>query len=192
MPDLSALVLAGGKSSRMGRDKSLIPIHGTPLIELIVQQLRPWFAEVIICADRKERFAHLGCRVIRDETPGLGPLMGIVSGLKGARTELNFVLACDIPRIDPPFIRRMIQAASGFDILLPRHPDGRYEPLLGIYSKRIVPIAEAMIDRGIRKIDRIYPACRLGFLDFNEFAWLKNINTMEEYNAYVKNIAGRS
>ena len=118
-PRAGAVVLAGGDSRRMGRDKALLPVQGRPMIALIVDQLKALFEEIVISANRPDDFGFLGLTVVPDLEPGQGPLRGIASSLPRMTHDLNFVTACDIPRIDLSFANRLIKIADGYDLVLP-------------------------------------------------------------------------
>jgi len=94
----TAIVMAGGESRRMGRDKSLLAVGGHPIIQSICEQLRGHFGEILISANEPEKLAFLGLNVVPDRIPGQGPLMGIACALEASRSNLNFVVAGDIPQ----------------------------------------------------------------------------------------------
>ncbi|NCU32376.1 MAG: molybdenum cofactor guanylyltransferase, partial [Candidatus Moranbacteria bacterium] len=111
----TAIVLAGGKSSRMGEDKSLLPVNGRPLIAHIVDQLRDRFDEIIIGANDPEKYAFLNLPVVTDIEKDKGPLMGIYSCLNASTNDVNFVTACDIPVMNTKLISDMLQLVAGVD-----------------------------------------------------------------------------
>lgn len=184
--ELSALILAGGKSLRMGRDKALLSIRGTTLIEHLISQIDDLFEEILVCAASREKYGHLNLRIIADEAPIGGPLVGILSGLRAARTEACFVLSCDIPYVDRQFLLRIISRASQADLVIPRYDNGNFEPLLGIYSKRAIPVIERQITSGRMKIADIYPECRTEYVRMDDETWYRNLNTAEEYADYME------
>ncbi len=134
--DASAAVLAGGSSARMGRDKSFLEIRGVPLVERLITQLRGRFREVLINADDREQFRSLGVPVVSDWQPGQGPLMGIAAALEAARSDLVFVVACDIPDVEPRLVRRLLRAARGADCAVPRVRRQVGAALFGLASQR--------------------------------------------------------
>lgn len=181
----AAIVLAGGRSRRMGQDKNFLPVAGRPLIQHIVGQLEPWFDTVLIGANDPDRFAFLQRRVIPDRQPGLGPLMGLMSCLSESRHELNFVTACDIPVMEPHFLMRMIQAADDCDIAMPLSRDGQPEPLLAVYRKSVCAAAEEVLQRGGRRMADLFERVKVKYVPMPETNWYRNLNTMEEYNDAV-------
>jgi molybdopterin-guanine dinucleotide biosynthesis protein A len=182
----SAVILAGGNSSRMGRDKSMLPVNGRPLHAHIVEQLRPDFDEVVISGDDAGRFSGTDARVIPDITPGQGPLMGILSALEATAHDLNFVTACDIPEMNPMFIRRMFRAVEGYDGVIPVSGESSLEPLFGIYHKSMIPAVRAALQSGRRKIRDALESVRINYIDLDGGDWLFNLNTMSDFENYVK------
>jgi molybdopterin-guanine dinucleotide biosynthesis protein A len=182
----TAVILAGGGSRRMGRDKSLLPVGDRPMIEHVHRQLVPNFREVLISCGDAGKYAFLGARAVVDETPGEGPLMGILSALGAAENELCAVVACDIPEVRLALLRRMLREAEGHDAVVPRSPEGRYEPLFAVYRKSVLPATRRAIADGKRKVDAIYGKCRIRFLELDETARLHNINTRDDYDAFTR------
>jgi len=181
----TAIVLAGGKSSRMGQDKNFLPVKGRPMIEHIVNQLAPWFDDVLIGANEPAKFNFLQRRVIPDREPDMGPLMGLSSCLSKSSTELNFVTACDIPRIDPHFLMQMIQAAEDYDIVMPLSPDRRPEPLLAVYRKSVGAFADQVLSRGGRRPADLFDLVKVKYIDMPAADWYHNVNTPKDYHDYV-------
>ncbi len=188
---ISAIILAGGLAKRMKtkEDKSLLPIDQVPMIAKIAQTLAPYFSDIIISANSAaaatQRFAFLPYPVIADEQPGCGPLMGILSGLRSSKHQVNFIIACDIPEIDLEFLEKLIALVPGNDIVVPVSGQGKYEPLFAIYRKRLVPIIENLISRGTRKIIELYPLCRTRTIPLENDGWYRNLNTVEDYQDYL-------
>ena len=180
---VTAVVLAGGASRRMGRDKGLLPINGKPLVEHIVAQLRPYFAEVLVGCDDCKKYSFLDVRFVPDETPGQGPLMGILSCLAASRTELNFVTACDIPNINLDFIAHLLRDSNGCDAVVPMTGEGLYEPLFAVSRKSIVPVARDLLEHGHRKISHLFDRVSVRFVTMPDTGWYENFNTLHDYLA---------
>ncbi|MBI2810941.1 MAG: molybdenum cofactor guanylyltransferase [Candidatus Melainabacteria bacterium] len=104
---VTALVLCGGKSRRMGRPKAFLPFEGTTMVNHVLNQVRDLFAEVFIVANEPDNYEDLGVDVVKDILPYRGPLGGILSGLLVAKHEYTFVIACDMPFVDKRLIREM-------------------------------------------------------------------------------------
>ena len=149
----SALILAGGESRRFGEDKAFIAFSGTSLIEHIINQLKPYFPEIIISAKETEKFRHLNLPVCADKLPKAGPLGGIHAGLQTSKSPYLFVTACDMPYPSPgiiDYLKKYVQQCSPGSrpdaVVLCR--DGFIEPLHGMYSKNSVQAMERFVKSG--------------------------------------------
>lgn len=178
----SAAILAGGQSRRMGRNKSLLPLHGRPMIEHIALQLRQHFDELLVSANDPAAYAFLCLPIIGDETPGDGPLAGILSCLQAARHDLLFVTGCDIPEMNLPFIRQLFALAGECDIVMPTDAEGRLEPLFAIYRKTVVPQARERLAAGRRRVLDLLPGLRVAMPRIPP-GWIRNLNTPQDYAA---------
>jgi molybdenum cofactor guanylyltransferase len=180
----TAIVLAGGQSRRMGQDKALLPLEGRPLLEHVVDRLRPLFPEILVSAGQTDREPLPGVRVIPDEAPGHGPLMGIASALAASSHALNFVVACDMPEIDERLVRRLLAAARGHDGAVPLDREGRFEPLFAVYDRRVLPTVRARLAEGRRRIVSLYEDHDIVELPLAG-AGLVNLNTLEDYESFT-------
>jgi molybdopterin-guanine dinucleotide biosynthesis protein A len=187
-PDpVAAIVLAGGRSRRMNWEKSLLlDKNGRPLIETIIAQLRPCFSGIMISAGDKDKFAFLNLPVIMDEAPGQGPLLAILTALRASPQAGNFIMACDIPVIHIPFIQKILARSKRNEIVVPRYKDGKYEPLFAFYHRSIIAAIERQIGTGDLRISSLFRTCRTGFVPMDGQKWFRNLNTLEEYHAYLK------
>jgi molybdopterin-guanine dinucleotide biosynthesis protein A len=181
--DVGVVVLAGGRSRRMGRDKALLPFAGQPLIAHIIAQVRILGDSILIGANDSGRFAFLGCPVIADQRPDEGPLMGLMSCLAASRHELNVVLSCDVPTIDVHLLRRMIVAAEGADAVVAVDAAGRPEPLFAVYRRSCAPVAEAILAAGGRRLTDLLERITVRRVPLPEGDWYRNLNTPDDYRA---------
>jgi len=179
-------VLAGGKSRRFGRDKSVECFQGERLIERQVRTLRSLFAEVMIVTNTPELYLDLDVTIVQDIIPGLGPLGGIYTGLLFAQGGSIFVTAVDMPFLQPGVIRRMMELFPGHDVVVPRLGD-YLEPLHGMYSPRCLAPVKRMLDRDELQVVRFFPSVKMAYLDEEEIRRLDpeglsffNINTPED------------
>jgi len=181
----AAVVLAGGRSTRMGHDKSMLDIAGRPMIQHVANRLRDHFDEMLVSANDTERYRFLDLKIIPDRTPGMGPMMGIASALQASAHDLNLVAACDIPDPDTSLAHRMLARADGCDAVVPRSGKDLLEPLFAVYRKSVSPIMFALLQDGDRAIRQVFTRCRTRFVEVSEPTAVRNLNTMEEYQAYV-------
>ena len=185
--DAAAIILAGGKSSRMGRDKSLLSTCNLPLIGKIVSQLEDHFEEIIIGANDIEKYRFLNLPVIPDLEEGKGPLMGIYSTLLRSQHETNFVVACDIPDLNMKYVKELIRQAKDHQIVIPTWKDGKHEPLFAVYKKSILDNIKNLLDAGQRKISLLFELADVKYMPLpDEGKWYTNLNTMEDYKKYIK------
>ena len=184
----TAIIMAGGGSNRMGSDKSMLPINNKPIIEIIAEQLRGHFEQILISTNEVEKLGFLGFEIVPDKVPGQGPLMGIASALEASGSELNFVVACDIPNIDLSCVRRMLAEAveNGADIIVPTTGDQKYEPLFAVYNKSALGAMNKLLSSGGRKISDVFAMCEVRSVEFGDAEWLANLNTMAEYEEFRK------
>jgi molybdopterin-guanine dinucleotide biosynthesis protein A len=208
---MTAIVLAGGRGRRMKADKAGLAVGGRTLLEHVLSQLEPNFEEILVSVSpgqatgpealsgRKPsgRAKHAAvCRgprpgVVEDEIPGLGPLGGILSGVKAAAYDACAVVACDIPDIDVPLLRSLARAAGDADIAVPVGPAGHFEPLFAVYRKSVVPEIEVLLRNGERSILPLFGRCRTVVVRLEDATWLRNLNTREDYRSYLRSLTGR-
>ncbi len=143
MIPFAAVLLAGGQSRRMGRDKALLPLADGRLLwqrQLgILQELEP--AELLISGPGREGFSP-DVPLLADRTPGLGPLSGIAAALGAMHSPRLIVLAVDMPEMTAAYLRGLLDRCSDERGIVPQHPDtGFYEPLAAIYPRSVLPLA---------------------------------------------------
>jgi molybdopterin-guanine dinucleotide biosynthesis protein A len=181
----TAIVMAGGKSSRMGRDKAMLPVDGRPMIEHICDLIRPHFGQLLISAGDAGKYSFLGIETVADKIPGRGPLVGIASALEASAHELNAVVACDMPDINIDFIKRMIKECEGYDAVVPRTGVSFLEPLCAVYRKSMAGPLNDALSAGEIKLSDVLRRCNVRFIDTRDVHSLRNINTTSEYDKYV-------
>lgn len=156
MMNISCAILAGGQSKRMGQDKATLRVGDMGLIERVYTIVNDVFDDILVVSSLHKKIQGVPVPVIGDALPHGGSLVGIISALLYARTPYVFVVACDMPFLDPEFIRTMVGQVSGEDILVPKGIAG-YEPLHAIYNRSCLSYMLRLIDTNRFKIDRIFP-----------------------------------
>jgi molybdopterin-guanine dinucleotide biosynthesis protein A len=139
--DVTAILLAGGSSSRMGTEKGLVLLNGKPLLEYALETLQSVFDKIIISSNSKV-FNEYGLPVVADEFPDFGPLSGIFSGMKVMNTQYAFVLSYDMPFIKPELIRMILDYRHNYKVVLPVYQDFPV-PVCAIYHRSILPQMES-------------------------------------------------
>ncbi len=184
--EAAAIVMAGGRSERMGQDKALIQVDGQPLIARLTQQLAPWLDEVLISANEPGRYAFTGLPVIPDRRAGQGPLMGIASALAASPCERNLVVACDMPWVDRALARELLARLAAADVVVPVDPEGRYEPLFAAYRKTAAPVMFDALAAGKRRIWDTYRDLRVERLPLTVRDLPVNLNTPADLQAFLE------
>ncbi len=187
------IVLAGGRSRRMGRPKAMLPFGPEMLLQRIVRLLGEAVGPIVVVAAEGQELPPLAddVRIERDRRPDRGPLEGIAVGLRALEATVGaaFVTACDTPLLRPELVRRVIGLLAGFDAAVP-WIDGRAEPLAAAYRPSVVPHAEALLSadrlRPIGLFDRV-PTRRISREDLAdvdpELESLEGMNTSAQYGA---------
>lgn len=165
-PPLSAAVLAGGKSSRMGTDKALLPLvdGGPPMLGIVLERLVAVAAEVSIIGGSEERYGRFGVPVVPDLYPEHAALGGILTAITHAAHEQTLVVACDMPFLSLPLLGRMAAEPRDYDVLVPTTPgesrqqhDGLvYHTLHAIYSRTCIPAIERRLRNGTLQVVRFF------------------------------------
>ncbi|QQS38054.1 MAG: molybdenum cofactor guanylyltransferase [Ignavibacteriales bacterium] len=145
--NITGIVLAGGKSSRMGVDKSLLTINNKTLVEITFDSLSKIFHRVIIISDKENKFDLNGAEQFEDIFTNLGPLGGIHSGLKHSNDNLNFVISCDLPMVSNELITYLCEHHGNHDVTIPQF-SGQIHFLCGVYSRICIQLIEAIFHSG--------------------------------------------
>jgi len=169
---MTGLVLAGGLARRMGgEDKGLVELLGRPMIEYVLDALRPQVGPVLINANRNlDRYAGFGHPVIPDTLDGyLGPLAGVLAGLRSLKTEFLLTVPCDAPLVAPDLARRMLEACVEAQADVAVATDGqRQQPVFLLLRARVAPGLESYLATGGRKIDAWFGQLRIAEADFSD------------------------
>ncbi len=151
---LGIIILAGGKSSRMGQDKGLVRINNKPLIQYIIDSCTAISKNIIIISNQ-DGYENFGYPVFEDDYKNKGPIGGIYTGLKKSTASLNLILSCDSPFISTELIQQLIaEIDTGTDIVVPKHK-GRVHPLMGIYKSKVAETALKQIQTNGLKVMRL-------------------------------------
>lgn len=186
--DITGVILVGGKSRRMGRDKAFMIIEDLPVIERIIGVMRGCFKDLLLVGDRPERFESYGLPVAPDIYPG-SSLGGLYTGLHTAATNRIFVTSCDIPFPNPALIRLICAETAPYDAVIPA-THGGLEPLFAWYRKTCLPSMQAALEDGNYRITGLLRQLQIKTIASEQLMQidttgraLLNINTPEEYAA---------
>lgn len=131
----AAIILSGGKSSRMGTNKALLKINEKTNIERISDRLKPLFDDIILVTNDLEQYEFLGLKIVSDQFPGMGPLAGVHAGLKASEYETNVIVACDMPFVSGELAQALVDKSSDYDAVIPVI-NGKQQPLFAVFQKR--------------------------------------------------------
>jgi molybdopterin-guanine dinucleotide biosynthesis protein A len=169
--EISSIVLAGGKSSRLGHDKVFKTVGDRLLLELVVNSVAPLSQETILVAASQNAFVqsakYPGLRAVSDVLPGKGPLGGIYTGLLASTSSYNLVVASDMPFLNPALLGYMAEVSADFDIVVTR-VDGLVEPLHAVYAKSCIEPIEHMLENNELPVRRLFSAVRTRYVETDE------------------------
>ncbi len=184
--EASAIILAGGNSTRMGRDKAMLPWGDSDILHCLVAILQDCCQEIIVVSNCP-RNLPAAVKVIADIIPGQGPLSGIHAGLYHSSYPHAVVVGCDMPFIVPEFVRMLLDKSSGWDAVVPIY-NQQQEPLLAVYGKECLPIIEELLGSGDCRVLSLL--AKVHCLQLPEAEWgsivasnnvFRNLNTYEDY-----------
>jgi molybdopterin-guanine dinucleotide biosynthesis protein A len=177
---VSGIILSGGKSSRMGKDKGLIELNGKPMIQHVIDHIEPICDQVLISANDKA-YEDFGYPVHNDEINEIGPAGGIISCLKHSTNENNIIISCDLPFASTEFIRKLLDLSGDYKITLPKSGP-HYQPLCAVYSNEVYAVFMDCINKGIYSLKSIIKEFRIQVImqedieGFDLSKELRNIN----------------
>ncbi len=174
-------MLAGGSSSRMGRDKSLLPWKGSTLVQSVAGEIFQATGSVTLVGS-PELYGNLGFPVIGDLIPGCGPLGGLHAALSAKLADWNLVVACDMPAVTHGMLRELLAVAeaSGAEALIPSTPHGR-QPLCAVYHASLLPAVESAIHAKRLKMHDFISSIQARFWPAPDASLFRNLNTPEQF-----------
>lgn len=184
---ITGIVLAGGKSSRMGADKGLLPFRGKPLVAWATGLLSGYCRQIIISSNNPD-YKAFGYPVISDIYSNSGPMSGIASCLAVSENEVNLVLTCDMPFVDASVIEALIRQAGSATFVIPIDERGFEEPLCAMYHKNSLPLIESSIRAGSFRMTSLFRTGGVKYLPTDMYSkpfdsrWFTNINTPGEFS----------
>ena len=187
--NITGIILAGGKSSRMGTDKGFLKLNGKPFVQYSIDALQPLVNDIIIVSDILD-YDIFGLKRIDDLTKNLGPIAGICSGLRASLTECNLILSCDIPLIKTEVLQKLIDHIDDVTQVIQVESQGKSMPLIALYKKEVLNTFESLLKNDERRLRVAIKACNSKNIVVekkNQYS-VMNVNTQTELiaveNAY--------
>ncbi len=190
----AAIILSGGKSSRMGTNKALLKINEKTNIERIRDTLKIYFDDIILVTNEPESYEFLGVKMAPDHYPGMGPLAGLHAGLSASVYDRNFIAACDMPFVSGELAAALIKQCRSHDAVIPVI-NGRQHPLFSVFQKRTAELAAKSIEAGNLRMTHLLEQLNVLYLTEKELGKLVrtdmeriffNMNRPDEYEAAKK------
>lgn len=214
MIQATGFVTAGGRSSRMGRDKAFLEIGSRTMIEYVIEALRPVTSSVALIANSNE-YKRFGLPIFADTNSGIGPLEAIRTALANSSTPLVVLAGCDMPFLTSELFSLLLEIANAPQTpasdsnplptdtniqtpdlpfaVIPLNEAGKPEPLCAVYSTKALPMVSNLIACGIRKVSLLFEQIPSRFVSFEEIKYLqnsdflfKNINTPQDFEGTIK------
>lgn len=182
---ITGIILAGGKSSRMGGDKVLLEIDGQTLLSRAVEFCKTFCDELVISSNNPEHKMN-GCKRVADEIKDCGPMGGVYSCLNQSQNEWNFVLSVDTTFVVKEFVDFLLKGIEDFDAVVPTH-SGRKEPLIAVYKKKILPKVKSQLESGNYKMNFLLKGVKTNFIESDHWErkypqLFYNINSPEDFS----------
>jgi len=189
----TGIIMAGGKSTRMGKNKALLKIGGQTVIERIANELRKAVSELILVTNTPEDYQFLGLPMIEDQWKGMGPLAGIHAGLEASKTEKNLVVACDMPFVSSEIGGYLLQFLDHYQGAVPMI-SGQLHPLFAAYRKDALPEISKALEKQELKIRLFFDRIQLKYVTEEDLKKLGlplenhffNMNDPKEFSLAVK------
>ncbi len=189
---MTAVILAGGKSSRMGSNKAFLKLKDKTFIERQIELLREIFDEILISANTPSEYEYLNLPVFKDIYPEKGPLGGIYTSLINSSSTSTFMLACDMPFVESGLIKYLKELTKEYDVVVPKSERG-LEPLHAFYSKNCIEPIKRELDSNNLRIISFFPHVNVKIVEMDSLIAsdsiknsIKNLNTKDEYEG-IKN-----
>ncbi|UKN03201.1 molybdenum cofactor guanylyltransferase [Paracrocinitomix mangrovi] len=184
MNDFGVILLAGGKSSRMGEDKGLMSLFGKPMAEYVLEKVNELTNNVIIITENSN-YSQFGYPIYKDLIKNCGPLGGIYTGLMKSEHDLNLIVSCDIPYVKSGLIKFLYYQTEDFEVTVPMYND-RIHPLIGFYKKSCIEKIKYNLDEEKYKVADVFKYCKTNVVDTDEFDEIvfKNVNSKKDIQPF--------
>ena len=185
--DIGIIILAGGKSSRMGEDKGLITVNNQAIVQYILNTCKS-ISDSILIVTNNEQYQQFGYSIVKDKIKNIGPIGGLYSGLLASHHQFNLVISCDAPAVSVDLLQLLAtKIANGKDVVISKY-GSQHHPLIGLYSKSIIDVIQDLIEKQTYKLSKIYENDRAMVIDFSHFPAKEflNLNTKSDLETFKK------
>lgn len=194
----TAVIMAGGKSSRMGFDKQFLSIYNERIINYLINELRKEFEEIIIVTNKVEEYKEYDVKLLSDEIKEKGPLSGLHIGLKASSSKYTYFIACDMPNLDMDYIRFMKERIGNLDIDACVTKTGKnIEPFNAFYSGSLINYIEKLLMKEFNSLSYLIKSINTFYIKEKEarefspdLSMFFNLNTIEDVENYLSGISG--
>lgn len=192
---VTSIILAGGKSSRFGKNKALEKINNFSIIEYVYNSVMEFSDEIIISSNTDD-YSFLSARIIKDKFDNIGPISGVFSSLIESKNEVNLITTCDTPLLSREFYEYLLANSQSFDVSNPIH-NNITEPVIGVFKKRLTSIIKSNIIKKITSPPKIFKQLKNQFIEIGPFLsffheeMFRSVNTVEDYKI-IKEILEQS
>ena len=181
---ITGIILAGGKSSRMGTDKGLLLLNDKPFVQYSIDALKPLVSDIMIVSDNED-YDVFGLKRINDITKNAGPVAGICAGLEASTNVYNMILSCDIPLITSEILQKLIDSIDDTSEIIQVESQGKSMPLIAIYKKHLAKTFDSFLQADERRLRVVIKRCKSKNIIIekeHDFATM-NVNTQTELKA---------
>ncbi len=184
--NITGIILSGGKSTRMGENKSFLKMNNKTIIESVVEMMNSIFSKVILITNTPDEYRFLNLEIYTDIYKNVGPLAGIHSGLINSETQKNFIISCDLPLMNSEFVKSIVNIDSEKKIIVSK-ADGYIQQLCGIYNKSLIPLISEIIEADnsseIRVLNQKKRKCKVHqLIDKSNVLIIDDIEKMEGWH----------
>ncbi len=179
--NITGIILAGGKSSRMGTDKGFLKLNKKTFTQYSIDALQPLVSEILIVSDNPD-YDTFGYKRIHDITKNAGPVAGIYSGLEASKTEYNLILSCDIPLITSSILKNLIEAVDDTSEIIQIESNGKSMPLIALYKKQCKDTFSNLLKTDERRLRVAVNTCKSKniVIKLENDIFTMNVNTKNE------------
>lgn len=182
--NITGIILAGGKSSRMGSDKGLLNLNGATFLSHIIDAVKPLVNDIIIVSNSMD-YDTFGYKKVADIIEDSGPLAGLYTGLKHSKTDYNLVLSCDVPLINESVLKILIDEIDYKHDVVQIKSENKTMPLIAVYRKHCLNTCFELLNKGERRLRLAVDQMKTKTIEIDSKwnQYVRNINTIEQYNA---------